>query len=211
MRVCVTVPGVPVKNAPAIAGRLRYLFDGCRGVEVAVVCGTKYGCPDTAAIRIIFESGDIYNKHIEKVKQVKGEHPRATVRAEFVQCGGGYTNIGSATVAAMADCSVPAAVAGGRYCCGTHAVYWMKQGFVIEARYWNKADYMWSGTVYFVSVSFSGMVRKKVGTFRASGYDNIEVNPLGEPLYRNMAGIIPVIETAMRKARCYHCRCHHTW
>ena len=208
MKVCVSIPHIPPEKAGEFVESLKGEFEGI--AEVKAVCSTKYSCPDSVVVRVIADSND-FNENIEKFKALKEKYPNATVRVECYQSGGGLSNTGSATVTALADGSRPERIAGGHYSNGTHAKYWINEGFIIDCDYWNKDNYPWHGEIDWVEVSFDGFKMYKVGTFRATSRDDIEIEPEKPELFRNLDKLLPAVQTAMRKAVCYHCREEHVW
>lgn len=218
MKVCVTVPNLPPQEAGELVSDLIEKFKGV--AEVKVVGSTKFAeAPHTVAIRIITDDTK-FNKHIDLFKDIKREFPNATVRVETYQSGGGRTNTGWATVTALADGSMPQKVAGSRYANGVHAIYWISEGFIIECSRWNKAEYIYEGSIHFVKINFNGFKMYKVGRFRANptesifraeSTEGIEVEIERPELQRNLSKLMPAIKKAIRKSGCYHCRTEHTW
>ncbi len=208
MKVCVSIPHVPPSQAGEIVEELRKELEGI--AEVKAVCATKYSCPDSVVVRVLTDS-DSFNENIEKFRALKEKYPNATVRVECEQSGGGLSNTGSATVTALADGSRPERIAGGHYCNRRHALYWISEGFIIDCDYWNKDNYPWHGEIDWVEVSFDGFKMYRVGTFRATEMDNVEIEPEKPELFRNLDKLLPAVQTAMKKAVCYHCREEHGW
>jgi len=211
MRVCVSIPNASPKL-------IEFMQEEFPFAEIKMAYSPTFSKKSrrkkkgkkTYVMRIICNHRDFAN-NFDKFRELGKKFPKAKVRAECFQEGGGSRNTGHAIVVALmtGERPYPVKVQTGKD--KKHEIYWIKEGFIIGINWSRKKATPFEGKITYIKVDLKdGLIIKQAADIESDGESIVLKNMIPE-VERNKDKLKPAIKAAMEKACCYHCKEPHRW